>query len=226
MSDDKTTIESREQVETPKEPAKPKKQKPEGNSPKVEINNEKVEGLSKKKQAKSQKAETKKDKKSTSKKNILSQKEIDKLILENADLKANVKENRDNLLLLAAEFENFKKRISKDQLRSKELYKEKMLAGLLPIVDDIDRGLQHHKDDEAAEVLSMLKMKLMTYLESYSITPFDSLGKEFDPDKHDAMLTRAIEDEKNNIVLEEFEKGYMINNKVLRCAKVIVNIVE
>jgi molecular chaperone GrpE len=96
----------------------------------------------------------------------------------------------------------------------------------LPIIDDIDRGLKHHKDDEASEAFKMVKGKLIAFLESYNIVAFESLGEEFDPEKHDAMLTRCVEDEKDNIILEEFEKGYMIDKKVLRHAKVIVNIIE
>lgn len=233
MKDDKTTMESKEETMAPEESSNSVKQKPETSDKKIEINDQESETSNygsdlenNDAEVKNKKSEAKKEKKNISKKTSLSHKEIDKLILENADLKTNVKENRDNLLLLAAEFENFKKRINKDQLRSKELYKESMLVGLLPVIDDIDRGLQHHKDDAIAEVLKMIKTKLMAYLANYNIAPFDSLGEEFDPDKHNAMLTRAVEEEKNNIVLEEFEKGYMINEKVLRHAKVIVNIIE
>jgi molecular chaperone GrpE len=167
-----------------------------------------------------------KEKKSTPQKPTLTQKEIDALIVENADLKANFQKNRDDFLLLAAEFENFKKRINKDQQRNKEFYKESMLGNLLPVIDDIDRALMHHEDDETGKAFTMIKSKLISYLEGYDVSPFDSVGEEFDPEKHDAMLTRAEEDKGNNIVLEEFEKGYMIGNKVLRHAKVIVNIIE
>ena len=164
--------------------------------------------------------------KEADKKPLLTQKEIDALIVENADLKAAKKEADDNFLLIAAEFENFKKRINKDQLRSKELYKENMLGDLLPVLDDIERGLQHHKDDETGRALTLIKSKLLSYLEIYGVKPFNSLGEDFDPEKHDAMLTRAEDDKKNNEILEEFEKGYMIGDKVLRHAKVIVNIIE
>ncbi len=172
------------------------------------------------------KEESKKDKKATSKKPSLTQKDIDKIIVENADLQAKFKESNDNFLLLAAEFENYRKRIDKDQLRSKDLFKENMLGNLLPVIDDIDRALHHHEDDETAKALSMIKNKLISYLESYEVKPFESLGQEFDAEKHNAMLTRSDEDEKDNIILEEFEKGYMIGKKVLRHAKVIVNIIE
>ncbi len=129
--------------------------------------------------------------------------------------------------MLAAEFENYKKRINKDQQRSKELYKDSMLANLLPVIDDIDRALQHHdKDSEISKGFTMIRSKLLSYLENYKVSPFNVVGEKFDPEKHDAILTRAVEDEKDNIILEEFEKGYMIDKKVLRHAKVIVNIIE
>ncbi|MFO7841206.1 MAG: nucleotide exchange factor GrpE [Fidelibacterota bacterium] len=167
-------------------------------------------------------------KKSTasSKKSALSQKEIDKLILEHADMKAKFKEYQDNYLLLAAEFENFKKRITKDQQRTHELYKERILVELLPVIDDIERAVEHHKNDDYAESFAMIHSKLLSYLEKYNVYPFDSRGKPFDADKHDAMLTRHEEDKGNNIILEEFQKGYMIGDKVLRHAKVVVNITD
>ena len=96
----------------------------------------------------------------------------------------------------------------------------------MPTLDDIDRALQHHEDDETGKAFTMIKNKLISFLEAYGVCPFNSIGEEFDPDKHDAMLTRAEEDKENNTVLEEFEKGYMIGSKVLRHAKVIVNITE
>ncbi|MCK4814033.1 MAG: nucleotide exchange factor GrpE [Candidatus Marinimicrobia bacterium] len=163
---------------------------------------------------------------SGSEKSALTRKEIDKLILEHADMQAKYKEYQSNYLLLAAEFENFKKRIIKDQQRSREIYKESLLSELLPVVDDIDRALQHHTDKELNNGLSMIRTKLLSYLEKYEVVPFESLGEEFDPDKHDAMLTRSIKDEKDNIIIEEFQKGYMIEKKVLRHAKVVVNILE
>jgi len=207
MTDEKSKKDPKEKASSPKEPAKVKKT-----------------NTVKENKAKS---DPKAGKKGLPKKSALSSKEIDKLIVENADLQANTKEVLDNFLLLAAEFENYKKRINKDQQRSKELYKDSMLANLLPVIDDIDRALQHHdKGSEISEGFSMIRSKLLSYLENYKVSPFNVVGEKFDPEKHDAMLTRAVEDEKDNIILEEFEKGYMIDKKVLRHAKVIVNIIE
>jgi molecular chaperone GrpE len=208
MTDEKSTKDPKAETTSAKDPAKEEK------------------STSAKAKADKQKPKAGKEKKSTPQKPTLTQKEIDALIVENADLKANFHKNRDDLLLLAAEFENFKKRINKDQQRNKEFYKESMLGNLLPVIDDIDRALMHHEDDETGKAFTMIKSKLISYLEGYDVSPFDSVGEEFDPEKHDAMLTRAEEDKDNNIVLEEFEKGYMIGNKVLRHAKVIVNIIE
>ncbi len=207
MTDEKSKKDPKEKASSPKEPAKVKKTNT------VKENKAKLD--------------PKAGKKASPKKSALSSKEIDKLIVKNADLQANTKEVLDNFLLLAAEFENYKKRINKDQQRSKELYKDSMLANLLPVIDDIDRALQHHdKDSEISEGFSMIRSKLLSYLENYKVSPFNVVGEKFDPEKHDAMLTRAVEDEKDNIILEEFEKGYMIDKKVLRHAKVIVNIIE
>lgn len=214
MTDEKSTKDPKVKKSSPKEPAKD--QKAVDSKQKSESSRQKADA---KKKQEVKKADAKK-------KPSLSQKEIDALIIENADLKASEKKLREDFLLMAAEFENFKKRINKDQLRSKELYKEKMLGELLPVLDDVDRGLQHHEGDETGKAFSMVKNRLLAYLEAYDIKPFDSVGEEFDPDKHNAMLTRAEEDKGHNVVLEEFEKGYTIGKKVLRYAKVIVNIIE
>jgi molecular chaperone GrpE len=166
------------------------------------------------------------EKKNSSQKPAFSQKEIDRLILEHADMQMKCKEYQENFLLLAAEFENYKKRIQKDQQRAREQYKESILAELLPVIDDVERALQHHAEDELAKGFTMIHTSLLALLERYEVVPFRSLGEEFDPEKHDAMLTRTLEEEKHNIILEEFQKGYMIGKKVLRHAKVIVNILE
>ena len=211
MTDEKSTKDPKVDNASATEPAK--EQKTDDSSQKAE---------DKKKKKKSSSTKTTSDKKKPS----LTQKEIDALIVENADLKAGYQKSRDDLLLIAAEFENFKKRINKDPQRSKELYKENMLGDLLPVLDDIDRAIPHHEQNETGKAFIMIKNKLISYLETYDVSPFDSVGEEFDPEKHDAMLTRAEDDKENNIVLEEFERGYMIGNKVLRHAKVIVNIIE
>ncbi|MDX9778409.1 MAG: nucleotide exchange factor GrpE [bacterium] len=172
------------------------------------------------------KAKSASAKKEKSTKTALSPKEIDQLILENADLKTQCRETRDNFLLLAAEFENFKKRTTKDQLRAREFYKESLLLDLLPVLDDIERAMKHHGEDETGKAFSLIFTQLLTYLAKYEVLPFDAVGSDFDPDKHDAMMTRSEADKKNNTVLEEFQKGYMIGNKILRHARVVVNITE
>ncbi|MDD3095788.1 MAG: nucleotide exchange factor GrpE [Candidatus Neomarinimicrobiota bacterium] len=165
-------------------------------------------------------------KKEKTAKATLNPKEIDSLILENADLKAQCRENQDNFLLLAAEFENFKKRTNKDQLRAREFYKENLLLDLLPVLDDIERAIKHHGEDETGKAFTLIFTQLLAYLAKYEVAPFDAVGTDFDPERHDAMLTRSESDKKHNTVLEEFQKGYTIGSKILRHAKVIVNITE
>ncbi|MBN2781449.1 MAG: nucleotide exchange factor GrpE, partial [Candidatus Marinimicrobia bacterium] len=113
---------------------------------------------------------------------LLTREEIDTLILEHADLQLRCKEYQDKFLLLAAEFENFKKRTNKDQQRYRELYKENLLSELLPVIDDIERALAHHSDDELGTGFAMIHSKLLAYLENYGVVPFVSVGEEFDPE--------------------------------------------
>lgn len=176
--------------------------------------------------AKARKQKSTAAKKEVPEKPAMTQEEIDQLILENADLQVRCREQNDRFLLLAAEFENYKKRSHKDQQRAREFYKESLLLDLLPVVDDIERAINHHRDDETGKALSLMHAQLLAYLAKYDVAPFPSAGENFDPDMHDAMMTRNEKDKKNNTVLEEFQKGYKIGDKVLRHARVVVNITE
>lgn len=153
--------------------------------------------------------------------------EADALIKQVDDLKAELEKEKNAYLLLRAEFETYRRRTIKDR---EELIKnggEKVLKGLLPIVDDFERGLKATENvDDAASVrqgLELIYSKLVKYLEANGVTPIESTGADFDADLHEAIATiPAPTDDLKGKVVDTTTRGYKINDKVLRHAQVVV----
>ncbi len=143
------------------------------------------------------------------------------------ELTAEVEKEKKEYLFLRAEFDNFRKRMMREREELIRNAAEKTLRGLLPIVDDFERGLNATKDSESAqevrEGMELIYNKLLKYLADNGVTPIESTGKDFDPDLHEAIATipAPSEDLKGKVV-DTTTKGYMINDKVLRHAKVAV----
>lgn len=146
--------------------------------------------------------------------------EIDKLQEELA------KEKKEYLFLMA-EFDNFRKRTLKEKSEIIRNAGENVLKGLLPIVDDFERGIKASENAENAndvrEGMLLIYNKLVKYLAQNGVKEFDPEEKEFDADKHEAISVVPVPDEAmKGKILDTVEKGYMINDKVLRHAKVVV----
>lgn len=136
------------------------------------------------------------------------------------------KEKKEYLFLMA-EFDNYRKRIVKEKAEIIKNGAEKVLAGLLPIVDDFERGLKATKDSEDAksvyEGMELIYNKLMKFLESNGVKPMESTGATFDPELHEAIASiPAPSDDLKGKVIDTTQTGYTINDKVLRHAKVAV----
>lgn len=136
------------------------------------------------------------------------------------------KEKKDYMYLMA-DFDNFRKRVKREKEDLLRNGSEKVFAGLLPIVDDFERGLEATKDAEDAagvrEGMELIYNKLVKYLEQNGVKPMDSTGKDFDAEVHEAIATiPAPSDDLKGKVIDTTQKGYMINDKVLRHAKVAV----
>ncbi|MDE7025732.1 MAG: nucleotide exchange factor GrpE [Paramuribaculum sp.] len=136
------------------------------------------------------------------------------------------KEKREYLFLMA-EFDNFRKRTIKEKSDIIRNAAESVLKGLLPIVDDFERGiaaLENTNDADAAkEGMQLIYNKLMKYLEQNGVKPIESNGAEFNPDLHEAIaMVPTDNEEMKGKVIDTPTKGYTINDKVLRYAKVAV----
>lgn len=136
------------------------------------------------------------------------------------------KEKREYLFLMA-EFDNFRKRTVREKGDIIRNASEKVLSGLLPIVDDFERGLEatSGSDDASAvrEGMELIYNKLVKFLAANGVKAIESTGADFNPDIHEAIAMLPVDDEsKKGKVIDTPTKGYMINDKVLRHAKVAV----
>lgn len=153
--------------------------------------------------------------------------EIDKLAKELAEEKLKVEKEKKEYLFLMAEFDNFRKRTLKEKSDIIRNANEQSMKGLLPIVDDFERGLDATKnvDDPNAirEGMEIIYNKLVKYLEQNGVKAMESNGADFDPDMHEAIAMVPVEDQNlKGKVIDTPTKGYTINDKVLRHAKVAV----
>ena len=133
---------------------------------------------------------------------------------------------QDRYIRLAAEFENYKKRTQKDQDEYRKYSNERLLKELLPVIDNLQRALQHGRVSTNLEgVLQGVELtskKAMEILSRFGVTPIPSVGLPFDPAVHQAVAKVNGKGHKPNTVVEELEKGYLLNDRVLRPAMVTV----
>lgn len=149
-----------------------------------------------------------------------------KLQEELTDARAQIEKDRNDYLLLMADFDNFRKRVLKEKADLMKNAAERVLLGLLPIVDDFERGLAAASAEDSGAMrqgMELIYNKLVKYLEANGVKAMDTDGAKFDPDFHDAIATiPAPDDDLKGHVLDTTQKGYMLNDKVLRHAKVAV----
>lgn len=152
---------------------------------------------------------------------------VDSLAAENEKLKAEVEKEKKEYLFLMAEFDNFRKRTLKEKSELIKNAAESAFKGLLPIVDDFERAIKASENsDEASSIkegMELIYKKLKKYMEQNGVKEMDPEDLEFDADKHEAISAVPVPDEAmKGKILDTVEKGYTINDKVLRHAKVVV----
>lgn len=153
--------------------------------------------------------------------------QIEVLTRQVAEEKAKVEKEKKEYLFLMAEFDNFRKRTIKEKGDIIRNASENAMKGLLPIVDDFERGIEANKDatdiEAVKEGMELIYNKLMKYLEQNGVKPAEATGKPFDPDTQEAIAMVPVADEsQKGMVIDTPTKGYTINDKVLRHAKVVV----
>ncbi len=149
--------------------------------------------------------------------------EVDELALAQQE----AQESKDQMLRLAAEFDNYKKRMERDRSKAFKYAEENFLKELLPSVDNLERAIeQGRKADNNDELLQGVELTfkgLVATLEKFEVTPLQSLGQPFDPNIHEALAMDHSDEVAENHILVEFEKGYQYKDKLLRPAKVVVS---
>ena len=147
--------------------------------------------------------------------------------LKAEDTKA--KEYYDRLLRVTAEFENYKKRMEREMSDFRKFANESLVKDILPIIDNLERALEiPYGNNENAfnsmrEGVQMTLKGLLSSLERFDVVPIESLNKPFDPHFHQAVMQEESEGHDENTVSKELQKGYMMNERLLRPAMVVVS---
>ncbi len=154
-------------------------------------------------------------------------KEKSKLFKKKRDPKdEKIEELSDKLLRQMAEFDNFRKRTEKEKSAMYEIGAKDIIEKLLPVVDNFERGFstvtEEDKEDAFVTGMEMVYKQLMTMLETVGVKPIEAVGQEFNPDLHNAVMHVEDETVGDNIIVEEFQKGYTYRDSVVRYSMVKV----
>ena len=153
--------------------------------------------------------------------------EIELLVKENEELKAKIEEAENRILRLQADYENSRRRAKLD-LQATEKYKsQSLITGLLPAIDNFERALQIEADNEQTKSVlhgvEMVYRSLLDALKAEGAEQIEAVGKEFDPNLHQAIMQVEDANFDSNIVVEELQKGYILKDRVIRPSMVKVN---
>ncbi|MCK4416709.1 MAG: nucleotide exchange factor GrpE [Candidatus Latescibacteria bacterium] len=134
---------------------------------------------------------------------------------------------QEQVLRVAAEFDNYKKRVTRDFADLIKTANENLIKQLLPVLDNLERALNHSKTDSNSnslhEGVEMIFGQLLEILGKEGMKPLEAVGKSFDPHLHEAVMQIEDDNHPSGTVVNEIEKGYLLNDKVLRHTKVAVN---
>ena len=147
-------------------------------------------------------------------KNLLNQKEEE------------IEKEKKEYLFLMAEFDNFRKRTEKEKSAMFETGAKSVIEKILPVVDNFERGLaavpESEKGDAFVQGMEMIYKQILTELESIDVKPIEAVGKEFDPEFHNAVMQVESEEYESGIVAQELQKGYTYRDSVVRHSMVAV----
>jgi len=135
------------------------------------------------------------------------------------------KENYDRFLRVQAELENYKKRVEREKSSLVRYGNEELIKAILPVIDNLERALDHpqgENPDGLTEGIKITLNQLLQVLEKFGLTPIASVGEPFDPSRHEAMMQVESADHEPNAVVSELQKGYFLNDRLIRPAMVSV----
>lgn len=154
------------------------------------------------------------------------QDEVDDGVNELEKAQQEAEKAKDTMLRLAAEFENYKRRMERERGIALKYAEESLVKELLPALDNLERAIEQGKESHNVEDLlagvELTHKGLMAALEKFEVAPMESIGEPFDPNHHEALAMEESDDMDANSVLKEFQKGYKYKDRLIRPAKVVV----
>ena len=139
------------------------------------------------------------------------------------ELKNSLKESNDKFIRLYADFENYKRKMQKDRIELITSASKDLITNLIPVLDDFDRAILADKDKQISEGIILIHQKLVRTLIGKGLKEMECMGQEFNSDFHEAItMIPASEESLKGKIVDVLEKGYSINDNVIRFAKVIV----
>jgi molecular chaperone GrpE len=152
---------------------------------------------------------------------------IELLMNENEELKAKIEEAENRILRLQADYENSRRRAKLDLAATEKYKSQSLITGLLPAIDNFERALQIEADNEQTKSVlqgvEMVYRSLLDALKAEGAEQIEAVGKEFDPNLHQAIMQVEDANFDSNIVVEELQKGYILKDRVIRPSMVKVN---
>lgn len=156
--------------------------------------------------------------------------DLDQLRSELEQVRKEAADEHDRLLRLSAEFENYKKRMNRQADEFKKYANEALLKELLTVVDNLERAISSTQYDQGensgacvVEGVEMTLNEILKILKKFDVNPIEARGKPFNPVYHEAMMQEETDEYPENTVINEFQKGYMIHDRLLRPAMVVVS---
>jgi molecular chaperone GrpE len=137
-------------------------------------------------------------------------------------------ENYDRLLRVSAEFENYKKRTAREMADFKKFANQSLFKDLLPIIDNLELAIKaaaeapDGKDACLLDGVELTRKEILKVFENFHVEPIDALGKPFDPNFHEAVMREESDEHPENTVVNELQKGYLMHDRLLRPAMVVV----
>jgi len=143
----------------------------------------------------------------------------------NEKLQDELSDAQDQILRVRADFDNFRKRKAREMDQVRKTASEALIQDILPTLDNLNLTLEHVEDADSnlATGVTMVVKQLMDVLSNRGLSTIEALGQPFDPNLHDAMTQMPSEEYEKDIVMQEFQRGYMLRETVLRPSKVVVS---
>ncbi len=146
--------------------------------------------------------------------------------LEKAEEEA--KENFNRFLRVSAEFENYKKRTTREMTEFRKYANESIIKELLPVLDNLERAIASSSEEKDAEVciiegVEMTHKEILKIFGKFNVMPVEAIGQPFDPNFHQAVMQEESDEYPENTVLRELQKGYLMHDRLIRPAMVVVS---